>query len=206
MSRIIHIARVMAALTVVISSLVLSATAASAHEDRTVGPYHLDVGFMAEPVYAGQPNGLYLEVTDTRTDRPVEGLEKTLTATVTFGGLAPLPLTLTARFGQPGVYSGQFIPTKPGTYSYHLTGKIGTQDIDEKFESGPGRFNDVQAQTALQYPDKVPGGSDLGRALADLRSELDQLRILVIASIAVAIISAIALPLILSRRPAGRRG
>lgn len=205
MSRLTRLARTAAALAVISSSLVLSAIAASAHEDRTVGPYHLDVGFSTEPAYAGLPNGMHLEVTDTRTDRPVEGLEKTLTATVIFGGLAPLALTLTPRFGQPGVYSGQFIPTKPGTYRYHLTGKIGTLDIDETFESGPGRFDDVQSQSTLQYPDKVPGGSDLGRTLTDLRSELDGLRILVIAGIAVAIAGAIAIPLALSRRSAGRR-
>ncbi|HEY8657220.1 MAG TPA: hypothetical protein VIN34_10855 [Candidatus Limnocylindria bacterium] len=192
--------RVLAALAVIAAALAAVAAPASAHEDRTVGPYRLDVGFATEPAYAGQPNALYLEVTDTRDDKPVEGLEKTLKAEVSFGGLAALPLTLTPRFGQPGVYAGQFIPTKPGSYIFHLTGKIGTQDIDEKFESGPSRFNDVTGPGALQYPEKVPGGSDLGRTLSDLRSDIDQLRLLAIAGVAVAIAIAIAVPLALSRR------
>ena len=202
MSRITRVTRVLAALAVVVSSLAFFTTAASAHERRTVGPYQLVVGFLTEPAYAGQPNGLDLRVTDTRTTQPVEGLDKTLKADVTFGGLAPLPLTITARFGQAGAYNGQFVPTKPGTYIYHLTGKIGPLDIDEKFESGPNRFGDVEGLSALQYPDKVPGGSDLGRTLADLRAEADQLRILVIAGVAVAIVVAIALPLVLARRRA----
>ena len=197
MARVI---RILAALAVVVSTIVFSAGIARAHEDRTVGPYHLDVGFATEPAYAGQPNALYLEVADTRDDKPVEGLEKTLKAEVSFGGLAPLPLTIAPRFGQPGVYTGHFIPTKPGTYIFHLTGKIGTQDIDEKFESGPNRFSDVTGQGALQYPEKVPGGSDLGRSLADLRSDIDRLRILVIAGVTVAIVVAIAVPLALQRR------
>jgi len=197
MSRVI---RILAALAVVISALVFSAGIARAHEDRTVGPYHLDVGFATEPAYAGEPNALYLEVTDTRDDKPVEGLEKTLKAEVRFGGLAPLPLTITPRFGQPGIYTGQFIPTKPGSYTFHLTGKIGTQDVDEKFESGPNRFNDVTGPGALQYPEKVPGGSDLGRSLADLRSDIDQLRTLVIAGVAAAIVIAVVVPLALQRR------
>lgn len=202
MSRFIRATRVFAALAVVVSTLTFSATAASAHEGRSVGPYHLDVGFVTEPAYAGQPNGLHLEVSDTRSDKPVEGLEQTLKADVSFGGLAPLPLIVTPRFEQPGVYSGQFIPTKPGTYIFHLTGKIGSLDIDEKFESGPNRFDDVTGQSALQYPDKVPGGSDLGRTLTDLRSAVDQLRILLIAGVAAAVAIAIALPIALNRRRA----
>lgn len=200
MSRITPIVRMLATLAVIVSMLAFSATAVSAHERRTVGPYQLVVGFLTEPAYAGQPNGLDLRVTDTRANnQPVEGVEKTLKADVSFGGLTPLPLTITARFGQAGAYAGQFVPTKPGTYIYHLTGKIGTQDIDEKFESGPNRFGDVEGLSALQYPDKVPGGSDLGGTLADLRSGIDQLRILIIAGVAVAVAIAIAFPLALDR-------
>lgn len=192
--------RILAALVAVIASTAVSAGVARAHEDRTVGPYHLDVGFLSEPAYAGEPNALYLEVTDTRDDKPVEGLEKTLTAEVRVGGLAPLPLTIAPRFGQPGVYTGQFIPTKPGTYLFHLRGKIGAQDVDETFESGPNRFSDVTGPGALQYPEPVPAGSDLAHALKDLRSDIDQLRILVVAGVLVAVAVAVSLALRRRRR------
>lgn len=192
--------RALAALAVIVFTLALSTTSAAAHERRTVGQYQLVVGFLTEPAYAGQPNGLDLRVSDTRTNQPVEGLEKTLKAEVTYGGLAPLALTITARFGQAGAYGGQFVPTKSGTYIFHLTGKIGTQDIDEKFESGPNRFSDVEGLGALQYPDKVPGGSDLARSLADLRSDTDRLRVLVIGGVLLAIAIAIGVPLALRRR------
>src|SRR5213076_244595 len=85
------------------------------------------------------------------------------------GGLAPLALTLTARFGTPGAYDGTFMPTVAGTYTFHIKGKIDTQNVDEKFESGPGRFDDVDSATALQYPVKVPTGDELSRRLDDLR-------------------------------------
>jgi len=192
--------RALAALAIIISTLAVTGAVADAHDRRTVGSYQLVVGFLTEPGYSGQPNGLDLRVSDTRTSQPVEGLEKTLKAEVTFGGLAALPLTVTARFGQAGAYGGQFVPTKPGTYIFHISGKIGTQDVDERFESGPNRFNDIEGLGVLQYPDKVPGGSDLGKVLADLRSEIDQLRLLVIAGVAAAIVIAIAVPVVLSRR------
>lgn len=192
--------RAIAVLVAVVASLALAGTDALGHDRRTVGAYQLVVGFLTEPAYAGQPNGLDLRVTDTRSNQPVEGLEKTLKADVRVGGLAPLPLTLAVRFGQAGAYAGQFVPTKPGTYIFHVTGKIGTQDVDEQFESGPNRFNDVEGLGALQYPDKVPGGSDLGRSLGDLRADIDQLRILATLGVALALAVAVGLPLVLARR------
>ena len=141
--------RAIAVLVAVVASLALTGTDALGHDRRTVGAYQLVVGFLTEPAYAGQPNGLDLRVTDTRSNQPVEGLEKTLKADVRVGGLAPLPLTLAARFGQAGAYAAQFVPTKAGTYIFHVTGKIGAQDVDELFESGPNRFNDVEG---LPYP------------------------------------------------------
>ena len=54
-----------------------------AHEERTVGGYDLEVGFIAEPVYVGERSGLEIHV--TKDDKPVEGLETTLKAQVVFG-------------------------------------------------------------------------------------------------------------------------
>ena len=187
-----------AAVAVVVASLLSFSGTASAHERRMVGPYQFVVGFLGEPAYAGNTNGLDLRITDTRSNNPVEGLEKTLTADVSAGGLKPLPLTISARFGQPGAYNGNFMPTAPGAYVFHITGKIDTQSVDEKFESGPGRFNDVESTSALQYPTKVPTGADLGNQLASIQSDLGQIRILAAIAIALGVI-AIAAPLVMRR-------
>ena len=177
MSRVISAA---AALAVIVSSFAIFSGPAYAHERRNVGPYQFVVGFLSEPAFAGAVNGIDLTVTDTRSNnKPVEGVEKTLSATVTAGGLTtPLNVTLATRFGMPGKYAAYFMPTKEGAYSFTFKGKVETMDVNEKFESGPGRFNDVESTTALQYPTKVPTG-------AELAGRLDQLQTLVIVGIVV---------------------
>ncbi|HEV8228553.1 MAG TPA: hypothetical protein VGQ86_01240, partial [Candidatus Limnocylindria bacterium] len=186
-----RIASLIAATLVVATSLIAFEGAAAAHERRTVGPYQLVVGFLAEPAFAGESNGLDLRVSDTRVTpaKAVEGLEKTLTIDVQAGGLTPLPLALTARFGTPGAYNGYFVPTAKGTYIFHVRGKIESLDIDEKFESGPGRFNDVESTTDLQYPTKVPTADDLTRRLSDLQGAVDQTRILALAAVLLGILA-----------------
>jgi hypothetical protein len=192
-----------AATLVVVASFAIYSGTAAAHERRNVGPYQFVVGFVSEPAFAGTPNSLDLRISDTRATpaKAVEGLEKTLTAEVQSGGLAPLPLTITARFGVPGAYNGYFVPTAPGTYIYHIKGKIDTLDVDEKFESGPGRFNDVESTTALQYPTKVPTADDLSKRLGDLQSGIDQTRLLSGAAVVIGIV-AIGMAFAMSRRRA----
>jgi hypothetical protein len=180
-----------AATAVVVSSFAIYSGTAAAHERRTVGPYQFVVGFISEPAFAGTPNSLDLRISDTSVTpaRAVEGLEKTLTAEVQAGGLAPLALTVTARFGTPGAYNGYFVPTAPGAYIFHIKGKIDTLDVDEKFESGPNRFGDVESTTALQYPTKVPAGDDLAKRLADLQDSIQQVRILGAVAVVLALIA-----------------
>ena len=147
---------------------------ASAHERRDLlnGKYQAVVGFLEEPAYQNQLNGLSLAVTDKTqktaagADKPVEGLEQTLKAQVLAQGKT-MDLTLRARFGEPGNYAAYFEPTVPGQYIFRVYGQIEGQTIDERFESGPGRFNDVEAIGPLQFPEQI------GVAPADLQARLD---------------------------------
>ncbi len=196
-----RLASFVAAALVVVMSFIGSAGTAAAHERRTVGPYQFVVGWLNEPAYVGLMNSLDLRVTDTRVTpaRAVEGLEKTLTADLQTGGLAPLALTITARFGTPGAYNGYAMPTMTGTYTFHIKGKVENLDIDEKFESGPGRFGDIEPTTALQYPDKVPAADELTKRLGDLQSGLDQTRLLSAAAVVIGIV-AVGVAFAMSRR------
>jgi hypothetical protein len=166
-----------AAGAVVVSSFLAGANIALGHERRNVGPYTFVVGWINEPAYVSFMNSLDLTVSETSGGKAVEGLDKTLKADVTYGGLTtPQPLTIAARFGQPGKYSGYVLPTKVGEYTFHITGTIGTMNIDEKFQSGPGRFGSIESTDPLQYPQKVVSN-------ADLADRLDQLQTLVIVGI-----------------------
>src|SRR5881628_933322 len=175
---------------IVLASLGIYSGRAYAHERRMVGPYQFVVGWLTEPAYVGQLNALDLRVTDTRQNpaAPVSGLEKTLTADVAAGGLTPFPLAVTARFGTAGAYNGVVMPTVKGTYTFHITGKIDTTNIDEKFTSGPGTFGDIEDTAAVQYPQKVPVADELGKRLDSIQSGVDQTRILAIVAIALAVV------------------
>ena len=180
---------VMTALTV-LASLGIYSGRAYAHERRMVGPYQFVVGWLTEPAYVGQLNALDLRVADTRQNpaAPVSGLEKTLTADVAAGGLTPFPLAVTARFGTAGAYNGVVMPTVKGTYTFHITGKIDTTNIDEKFTSGPNTFGDIEDTAAVQYPQKVPVADELGKRLDAIQSGVDQTRILAIVAVALAVV------------------
>ncbi len=192
-----------AATLVVVTSFIAFGGTSAAHERRTIGPYQFVVGWLNEPAHVGLMNSLDLRVTDTRVTpaKAVEGLEKTLTVDLQTGGLAPLQLTVTARFGTPGAYNGYVMPTATGVYVFHIKGKVENLDIAEKFESGPGRFGDVETTAALQYPNKVPAADELTKRLGDLQSGLDQTRFLSAAAVVLGIV-AVGLAIALTRRRA----
>lgn len=155
--------------------LALSATPAFAHEKRTVGPNTFLVGFLVEPTYTGAPNGVSLTVTETATRAPVEGLQDTLKVEITVAGQSE-----TRSFheveDEPGAYAADFVPTSTSTYVFRIFGKVGTLDMNERFESGPNTFDEPTNIRDAQFP-PVP----------DLGSAVDQTRLIAIAALVVGI-------------------
>lgn len=193
----VGIAAVLAA-TLLTSSL---ASSVFAHEGRTVGAYDVEVGFIAEPVYVGERSGLEIHV--TKDDKPVEGLATTLKAQVVFGA-QQRDLTLSAREEDPGWYESVFIPTAAGTYTFHLTGTIEGQTVDESFTSSPTGFNEVQEAATGQFPNVLPTATEIG---ADARKGADaagQLPLAIGLGAAGAVLGLVALAVSLAghRRPA----
>ena len=143
----------------------LLAGPASAHEEKTVGRYHLVVGFGDEPAYAGEKNSVQLILADAN-DKPVTDLTDTLKVAVSTGSAEPLQLSMepffeVGEFGTPGDYRAFFIPTAPGSYSFHFTGTIKGQKVDQTFRSGPQTFSDIEDPAQVQYPVKQPTGGQL---------------------------------------------
>jgi len=152
---------------------------ALAHDQRDVGSYHFAVGFLNEPSLVDQMNGIDLTITKAADKSPVEGADKTLKAEVIVGGNAKsMPITLAARFGMPGKYAGYFMPTATGSYTFHFFGTINGEQVDQRFESGPGRFDDVQDVSALQFPNKLPDPAAIGGDVRSAQSAANQGRIL----------------------------
>ncbi len=148
-----------AALGVALTMLV-GVGATLAHESREVGAYTFVVGFLDEPVYAGQKSGLELRI--SAGESPVEGAEATLDAEVTFGDQTRA-LELSPSFGEPGAYQSVFFPTAAGPYTFRVFGDLEGTAIDESFTSGPDTFSEVQDTAGGQFPVVYPAPADLAR-------------------------------------------
>jgi hypothetical protein len=147
----------------------LGAAPALAHEEREVGAFHMVVGFGDEPAYAGQKNSVQLLLFDGG-GAPVTDLGDTLNVEIgyqdqTMPAIAVEPNFEVGEFGTPGDYRAFFFPTRPGSYSFHFTGTIKGQQIDETFQSGPSTFSDVQDASTVEFPVKDPTNGQLAERL-----------------------------------------
>ena len=152
--------------------------AASAHKALTSGDYAIEMGFNQEPALQGNLNGLYLSVTNSKTNTPVTGLGSTLRAEIAFGD-AKRTLTLVPQEGQDGVYIAWVVPTEAGPYTWRVFGTIEGNAVDLSATSGPDSFDEVQPQSALSFPGTgsgartAAGGVDVSKQLIALRDQVD---------------------------------
>jgi len=126
-----------------------------ADEARDVaGKYKLVVGFVHEPAFTDERNGVELQVLTSPNGTPVQGLEKTLAVKVTYEGAGwSLNLKFRPDPSKAGVYAAYFLPTRSGKFVFNIMGDIEGSPIDERFESGPDTFKDVEPIEPLEYPD-----------------------------------------------------
>jgi len=152
--------------------LIMGAGPASAHVLKTVGPYHLLIGFGNEPTYAGAQNSVFLLLTDAKTGTAIvdEGLGDTLKVQVRYGAqqkLLPLVSSFDPDSGQgtKGVYNAYFIPTVPGDYTFHFYGTIRGQKVNLSVTSSPTTFDSAHDPLAIQFPQQAPSNLQLAQRL-----------------------------------------
>lgn len=135
---------------VIASVMLLSSVAwqhAWAHETRIVGgKFRVIVGFVREPVFTNERNGLDLIVRRHADASPVENMERSLSAVlVSPDGRTARALKLRPQFGRPGYYTDDVILTAPGVYKIRIFGTIEDVSFDEMFESHEvGRIEDLR--------------------------------------------------------------
>jgi len=156
------------ALTVALGAsmlMLLAAEPASAHEQRKVGRWMFTVGWGEEPLYAGARDSVQLILADA-AGKPVTDLSDTLKVTVIYGTQSvDLPLESTfdpdTGLGTRGDYRAWFIPTAPGNYTFHFTGTIHGDKIDQKFTSSDTTFDAVKDPAEVEFPAKPPTTAQL---------------------------------------------
>jgi hypothetical protein len=186
---------------VAVVALAVSAPAVFAHEQRDIAGYDMEVGLIDEPVFVGERSGLEFFV--HKGDTPVSGLDKTLTATVTFGDRT-IPLPLSGREDDPSAYESVFIPTAAGPYTFHISGTIEDKPIDERFTSSPAGFSEVQDVASGQFPVQVPSIVDVAAQAKKGDDAASQMPIAIGLGAAGALLGLVALGVALAgrRRPA----
>jgi hypothetical protein len=149
-----------------ILALVISSTA-SAHVVNQFGTYSVAMGWLHEPTYVDVENAVQVIVKDN-AGKPVNDLAAgDLKVVVSIAGQQTAALPLQPSFdpdtglGTPGEYTASLIPTLVGDYTFHLTGSIHSQTVDETATSSDQTFNSVTAGTDVQFPVKLPAIGDL---------------------------------------------
>jgi hypothetical protein len=162
--------RVAVVLGVAAALAVLVAAPASAGTERKAGRYAFVIGFGTEPAYAGAPNSLQVVISrDGRPATDLAGRLDTLKAHLYLGGKVDpgaemVELALAPHFGEgwgtPGDYRSFFVPTRAGSYTVHLNGRLGAQTVDLAVPSGPGTFGDVNDPAKAAFPAvEAPGAA-----------------------------------------------
>jgi hypothetical protein len=177
-----HLSRLATRLGVALATgaaLTVATTApAFAHEERAVGPVQMVVGWVNEPTYTGFPNGVQLFLNDSAGE-PIRDLGDTLKVEVSLGEESMGPLTLEPAFGEdfgtPGEYNANLIPTRPGAYSFHFTGSVRGQEVDQTFTAAEEghTFSVVEDDSEVAFPAKDPSRAELAQKVDRLEPRLE---------------------------------
>jgi len=137
---------------------------ASAHIIKKFGDIQVQVGWSDEPPLTGLLNNVIIDVNQTsgKTQTPVINALANMNVLVKYGGVTksldflPSPTT-------DGLYNGQLIPTRVGSYYLLLNGTIQDQKISSQLP-----LDLVESSQKLNFPDT--GGSGANGALTSTAS------------------------------------
>lgn len=145
---------------VVVGLALFPAAPALAHGEAGHGDLVLTIGFVNEPAFAGMPNGVQLIV--EHDGEPVTDLRPgDVRVEITYGDATSEPMDLEPAFafeggelvfGEPGDYRAEFVPSQPGRYTFHISGTIDGERVDEEMSSSPSTFSSVEDVAAASFP------------------------------------------------------
>ena len=122
-----------------------------AHKEIQVGNYTLEVGWEEEPPLVNMRNNIVLYVYENES--AVRNALKDLSTSVNYGGLSK-ELNFVPSEESAGLYLGELLPSQLGTYSLNLTGKIGTQPLNNDVQ-----IEDVEDANKITFPIVSDGDS-----------------------------------------------
>jgi hypothetical protein len=159
-----------AAVLSAVAVLLLPTAAASAHETKPVGALRMTIGWTTEPAYSGFDNAV--EVAFVNLDgTPIGDGPSSLAVDVSFG--AQRTSLALAPAGRPGLFRARMVPTRAGSYSFHVSGKVVGETIDVTSNCSGATFDCVTDAAELQFPAKDPPSGQLLTRLDRERARAD---------------------------------
>src|SRR4051794_14333622 len=120
--------------------LLTHAAPAAAHVEKRSGPFRVSLGWVDEPALSGAPNAVEVALADAGGSAvPVPA--GALQVEVSFAGTATtLPLV---PADEGGGLRALVIPTRAGSYAFHVTGALRGRTVDVRATCGSGSFDCV---------------------------------------------------------------
>ena len=167
-------------------------TTVGAHERKSVGKFHLVIGWADEPAFSGVRNAVEIDLTDA-AGKPVTALGGGALSVEVIYGEQRVTLPLRAVLTTPGKFQAWLIPTRAGTYTFHVSGTIQGVALDVSSTCSEATFACVDNAAELQFPAKDPSAAELADRVSrglpraeDAASAAGTARTIALTSIAVA--------------------
>ncbi|HET6998250.1 MAG TPA: hypothetical protein VFI03_06635 [Solirubrobacterales bacterium] len=195
-----------ALVALLLGMLAIGTTSALGHVTERSGPFEVELGWGEEPPQVGHENFVEVLVSDAR-GAPVSVPPGALSVEVVYGSAAlTLPLVPTAAKGS---LEAKLTPTRPGTYTFHVSGTVRGQSLDASATCSEATFECVEATAGTEFPVEDPSAGELGQRLisesarlAEANDSADSARTLAIVALALAAVALAASV----RAVRGRRG
>lgn len=195
----------------VLVAMLVSALApalAGAHERKDVGPYRLVIGWGDEPAFSGLKNAVEVDVADLQGQPVAEGA--TLSVDVAFGD-QHMPLPLRPVRAVPGKYRAVLLPTRAGTYAFHITGNVKEQAVDVTSTCSSTTFACIADLATIQFPAKDPSAGELAERMTreltragTAAATAGAIRTISIAALAIAVVCFVVVVRLLRRAGSAR--
>ena len=148
MKRHVHVLMVL----MLLAALFAFPQIAWAHQNVTVGDYNLEYGWVSEPAVVGQPNAVVINITpkdfsSSGGTQPPDQDVSAFTVMAMFGGQTKMLELQPLGETTPGQFIAPITPMRPGVYTIHLGGKIGSTDFNTDVTPEEVKTSDV-----VQFP------------------------------------------------------
>jgi hypothetical protein len=134
-------------LLMVLALALMQVSAVSAHENITIGEYVVEYGWFSEPAVAGQPNAVVINIAPVGADAPADMDVSTLKIQAVFGDLDKVLELQPLGEDTPGQFIAPITPMRPGSYTIHLSGMVGSTSFENDVVP-----EEVKTADVVQFP------------------------------------------------------